>query len=204
MSLRDEKKRQVREDILDAARELIERRGYDDATMRHIAEAARVSYQTLYNYFPTKAAIVAALLSDVIELTIAGIQALIDSYDGKLLESLNAINRARIDLVSRRERDLWRIVSAARARHGQEADPLRQRLDDATADRLKMLLAMAREQGQLAPSVDVQLLGDTLQALGESAIARYLNTSTPSRRTVAESLAAQTSLLIAPYLRTAP
>ena len=62
---------------------------------------------------------------------------------------------------------------------------------------------MAKGQGQLAQEVDVLLLSDALEALGESAIARYLDGSTTSRRAVAESLAAQTALLVTPYLRPA-
>ncbi|HEY5681659.1 MAG TPA: TetR/AcrR family transcriptional regulator [Pseudomonadales bacterium] len=203
MPLREEKKRQVRKDILDAARELIEQRGYDSSTMRDIAGTARVSYQTLYNYFPTKAAILAALLNDVVEQAVADIEALIEGYDGRLVETLNAINRARIDLVARRDRELWRIISVDRLRDGQDAGAVHQRLDDAAGERLKQLLALARQRGELVPDVDVGLLSDTLKALGERAVARYLEASAASRRSVAESLAAQTSLLVTPYLEPA-
>jgi AcrR family transcriptional regulator len=203
MPLREEKKRQVRKDILDAARELIEQRGYDSSTMRDIAGTARVSYQTLYNYFPTKAAILAALLNDVVEQAVADIEALIEGYDGGLVETLNAINRARIDLVARRDRELWRIISVDRLRDGQDAGAVHQRLDDAAGERLKQLLALARQRGELVPDVDVGLLSDTLKALGERAVARYLEASAASRRSVAESLAAQTSLLVTPYLEPA-
>jgi AcrR family transcriptional regulator len=203
MPLREEKKRQVRKDILDAARELIEQRGYDSSTMRDIAGTARVSYQTLYNYFPTKAAILAALLNDVVEQAVADIEALIEGYDGGLVETLNAINRARLDLVARRDRELWRIISVDRLRDGQDAGAVHQRLDDAAGERLKQLLALARQRGELVPDVDVGLLSDTLKALGERAVARYLEASAASRRSVAESLAAQTSLLVTPYLEPA-
>ena len=63
MSLRERKKQQARIDILEAASELITAKGYDDTTMRDIAAAASMSYQTLYNYFPNKALIVQALLT---------------------------------------------------------------------------------------------------------------------------------------------
>ncbi|NIP15115.1 MAG: TetR family transcriptional regulator [Pseudomonadales bacterium] len=204
MSLREEKKRQVRADILDAARELIEQTGYDDSTMRDIAATARVSYQTLYNYFPTKAAILAALLDDVTEQAIANVEALVDGYDGRLMATLNAINRARIDLVSRRGRELWRVISVDRLRQGDDAGAVHRRLDAAAGEMLQRLLAMARQRGELVADVDVHLLGDTLEALGEQAMARYLDASATSRRAVAESLAAQTSLLVTPYLKGAP
>ena len=62
MSLREAKKLRARHDILTAARELIDTHGYEQTTMRDIATAAELSYQTLYNYFPTKALILQALL----------------------------------------------------------------------------------------------------------------------------------------------
>ena len=114
--------------------------------------------------------------------------------------ALNAINQARIDLVARRDRELWRIISVDRLRNGQDASTVHQRLDHAARNRLKELLALARQRGELAADADVGLLSDTLNALGERAVARYLEATTASRRAVAESLAAQTALLITPYL----
>ncbi len=65
MSLREQKKVRARSDILAAANTLIARKGYENTTMREIADAANLSYQTLYNYFPSKALIVQAMLTDV-------------------------------------------------------------------------------------------------------------------------------------------
>ena len=65
MSLREQKKVRARSDILAAANTLIARKGYENTTMREIADAANLSYQTLYNYFPSKAQIVQAMLTDV-------------------------------------------------------------------------------------------------------------------------------------------
>ena len=54
MSLREQKKHQARQQILRSAHRLIQDGGYASTRMRDIAAAANVSYQTLYNYFPTK------------------------------------------------------------------------------------------------------------------------------------------------------
>jgi hypothetical protein len=120
------------------------------------------------------------------------------------VETLNAMNRARIDLVSRWGRELWRVISVDRLRNGHDAGIVHQKLDHAAEDNFQQLLAMARQRGELVPHADVRLLGQTLQALGENATARYLEAPTTSRRAVADSLAAQTSLLVTPYLETAP
>ena len=52
--LRDRQKSRRRRDILEAARNLFETRGYNATTMAKIAEAAEVSTPTVFNYFGTK------------------------------------------------------------------------------------------------------------------------------------------------------
>jgi AcrR family transcriptional regulator len=52
--LRERKKQQTRQRIAQTAVGLFRRRGYENVRMVDIAQAADVSEQTLYNYFPTK------------------------------------------------------------------------------------------------------------------------------------------------------
>jgi AcrR family transcriptional regulator len=52
--LRERKKQQTRQRIAQTAAGLFRRRGYENVRMVDIAQAADVSEQTLYNYFPTK------------------------------------------------------------------------------------------------------------------------------------------------------
>ena len=64
----------TRKRILQAARRLFADNGYDAATTRDIALAAGIATGTLFNYFPTKEAIVARLAAEAIgdALTEAG------------------------------------------------------------------------------------------------------------------------------------
>src|SRR5688500_16786813 len=57
MSLFEEHKQERRTRILEAARTLVTKHGYDGLTMRDLAAAARVSVPTLYNLFGSKDAI---------------------------------------------------------------------------------------------------------------------------------------------------
>ena len=59
-------KADTRERILRAARRLFAQKGYDATTTRDIARAAEIASGTLFNYFPTKEAIVAHLAGDAI------------------------------------------------------------------------------------------------------------------------------------------
>jgi len=52
--LRERKKRQTRQHISDVATGLFMERGFETVTIAEIAEAAEVSVNTVYNYFPTK------------------------------------------------------------------------------------------------------------------------------------------------------
>jgi AcrR family transcriptional regulator len=52
--LRERKKAQLRQAILDAAQRLFEARGYEQVTVAEIADAADVSVKTLFTYFRSK------------------------------------------------------------------------------------------------------------------------------------------------------
>jgi AcrR family transcriptional regulator len=54
VGLRERKKRQTREALLAAARELFEARGYEQVTVAEIADAANISVKTLFTYVRSK------------------------------------------------------------------------------------------------------------------------------------------------------
>jgi AcrR family transcriptional regulator len=54
----------TRERILQTARRLFADKGYDATTTRDIAQTAQIASGTLFNYFPTKEAIIACLAND--------------------------------------------------------------------------------------------------------------------------------------------
>ena len=54
VGLRERKKRRTRRHIADTAAQLFAERGYEHVAVLDVAEAAEVSEQTVYNYFPTK------------------------------------------------------------------------------------------------------------------------------------------------------
>src|SRR5262249_57722047 len=52
--LRERKKQQTRQRMIDVALELFDERGFDRVPVAEVAQAAEVSEATLFNYFPTK------------------------------------------------------------------------------------------------------------------------------------------------------
>jgi len=61
---REREKTEIRRKILDAARELFAREGYDAVTMRRIAEAIEYSPTTIYHHFEDKDDVVKALCDE--------------------------------------------------------------------------------------------------------------------------------------------
>ncbi|MEJ2088865.1 MAG: helix-turn-helix domain containing protein [Gammaproteobacteria bacterium] len=198
--LRERKKIKARRAILDAARRLIDDRGYERATMREIAGRAEISYQTLYNYFPTKALILQQILTDRIQHVSHQIDEVLQSYEGGLPEALDAINRIRLELVANEDRALWRIVSIELMRDNHEASEVYQLIDRTAHGVLEALLNQARAAGELEANADVGLLADTLFCLAQQNLSRFLFADNADPEAALESLSRQTRLLVAPYL----
>ncbi len=72
--LRERKKQQTRQLILDAATRLFVERGFDGVTVTEIARAAELSEMTVYNYFPTKEDLVFGRMELFEEQLIAAVQ----------------------------------------------------------------------------------------------------------------------------------
>ncbi len=71
---RERKKRETRERILQGALRQFTRHGYDAVTVEALAESADISKPTLFNYFPSKMAILQALVPGVDERFAAAIE----------------------------------------------------------------------------------------------------------------------------------
>lgn len=92
--------------MMRATARILVKRGYDAATTNHIAEAAGVSVGSLYQYFPNKESIVAALLDQHLEETQVWLRAAmmtaldqpLEQAARTLIEGLIAAHRVDPDL----------------------------------------------------------------------------------------------------------
>jgi AcrR family transcriptional regulator len=57
VSLREDKKRQMRRQLSDTATRMFLERGFDGVRVAEVARACGVSEKTVFNYFPTKEAL---------------------------------------------------------------------------------------------------------------------------------------------------
>ena len=96
------KQRARREALLNAAADLFSTHGFDAVTVSDIAQAADLATGTVYNYFPTKTALLMAILSADLDAMLYEI----GREDASPIEALLGVFR----VVDRRSRALWRQV----------------------------------------------------------------------------------------------
>jgi AcrR family transcriptional regulator len=145
--LRERKKQQTRQRIIDAALELFTERGFDRVPVAEVARLAEVSEATVFNYFPTKE-----------DLVYNGIEA----YEETLLDTVSrrpegtGVEEAFRDYVLRPRGSLAagdpamieRVARAARIIAGSAALQTReQQIVDHTTRRLAEIIAAERRAG---------------------------------------------------------
>ena len=200
IGLRERKKMESRSAILEATSRLIEERGYDATTMRDIADAARVSHQTLYNYFPTKALIVHGLLTADRERFADRMNRLLDDDTSDLLTVLDGVVKLAFEIMGQHDRSLWReVVSLFFREENEFFGMLSQNYDTAQA-RLSTLFSRAQKRGALDRRVDVAVLAQAVYAIVDFAILQFIAESNTSRSTLRRRVRAQLRLLLDPYL----
>jgi len=204
MSLRQQKKRKAREDILSAARALIREQGYEPARMRDIAAAAHVSYQTLYNYFPTKARILQALLLADVEHLVQDIQAAVAGYSGDLLATLEGLHRMCLAAVEAGDRGLWRRATVELLLENPDTTGVFTVIEVNTLEGLELLLRRAQEFGEVRGEAPIPSLADTLFALADYNLLRYLMESAITVEGALSHLRRQLNLVLGPHLVARP
>jgi AcrR family transcriptional regulator len=202
MSLRQINRQKKRASILDAAKALVAQSHWQNTTMREIAKAAQVSYQTLYNYFPSKADIVRALFIDTYMGPEEPILSIIKNYRGDLLSTINEIHAERFKFIRAADPEWLFLLSTyfAPGRDGSQGGAQVMELVDQSGDSYYyQLLRQAQGMGQLQADVDIQLMAHTLYCIANSAGERlvFAEANIGALQTV---LAQQSAQLVAPYL----
>lgn len=203
-SLRERKKAQARERIVTAASRLFDSEGYESVTIRDIAAAAEVSYQTVYNYFPSKARILHEILLGEARSMEAQALAAFDPARGPwpgLEGAIDALVRATITLVGQRAPGYWRAVTAEILRDPDTFGSLMGLLDTELREVLAAALAGARARGELDGQVDLEVLAQVVIYLSDHAALRAISMPDADPGTIAADLKAQLLLVLRPYLR---
>lgn len=199
MSLRQQNKAKVRARILDAAEQLIAEKGAATTTTREIAGQAGISYQTLYNYFPSKTLMLYAIVEEEQASWSSAVEDAIKQYRGNLLEVLGEINRIGRTLMGGDKNELWREIGTAMFRQSFNASQY-SALNQVAHERYYSLLSMAQGTGELRKNVDLHLLAHTLFCLNQYAYLTYFLSEQHDPDAFLQTLQDQLALVTRPYL----
>ena len=199
-SLRAQKKAATRKLILDTAQQLVNEQGYTDTKMRDVASAASMSYQTLYNYFPTKGLILQELLTrDLIKVqrvTFHTVQSVANTY-----EKLRELSKAYVDAIRPEDRELWREVCAELLKATSRYTCLLDLIDNQAFGKFEKALTSGQQQNQLDPGLDTKTIAGILFSLLDSTLMRYLVNANLSQANMLKELSNQLRFCITPHLR---
>lgn len=139
--------------IIDAARDCFSRHGYANATNRMIAAAAGVTASALYNYFPTKADLYAAVV-EVGEQQVADAYGQVIANIDSPLEAICAILDFNIGVHGAEpERALfYGHLRSEIGRHTELASRLQNRVSP-TENIVRSLLQEARRRGEISDAI---------------------------------------------------
>lgn len=129
-----------RVDVLQAARDVIRQQGYAQARMADIARQAGVATGTVYLYFPSKEALVAALADDHLQRLCACLEATLSQPQPPAVR-LAAALQAAFDFAVQ-EQDVVRLLFLEKGLNaGQSASPAWACLRDCVAGSLRRSMA---------------------------------------------------------------
>jgi NADH dehydrogenase len=92
--LREEKKEQQRQAILETAVGLFRERGFDQTRVQDVTERLRISEATFFNYFPTKQSVLEAAAVDLLDRTTSLLHRDVEDDDRPVLERLEELVRS--------------------------------------------------------------------------------------------------------------
>ncbi|RFU83050.1 TetR/AcrR family transcriptional regulator [Streptomyces triticagri] len=152
--LRERKKRRTRQHISDVATGMFLDRGFDSVTIAEIAEAAEVSVNTVYNYFPAKEDLFLDRSAGIVERLSRYVRArdVGESAAAAVLREL----RAEVEAVSPRMGLFEGYAGFMRVLH--DAPTLRARLWYVQQEALQHVVDTLREETDAAPDDPMPLL----------------------------------------------
>ncbi len=127
------------EEILSHARQAFVEKGFDGASMQDLARAASMSAGNFYRYFPSKAAIVEALIERDLAEVEEAFRAIAASPDP--LAALKAALRARLTEKCEGDDTLWAEIAATASRKPEVAAILA-RMEEAVTRRVSCVLGL--------------------------------------------------------------
>lgn len=170
--------RRTRESLLDAARRVFEEQGFGATRMSDVAAAAGVSHGTVYTYFETKEAVLAAVVQRVIDDLLASLRAS-TAIDPR--ERIRDANTRYLAAYAEHAR-LLRVVEEAAFTDEQFGEVLRQ-LRTTHTSRVASAIRRLQAEGSATTDLEPQATAAALCAMVEG-YARHHSTDTAATVTL--------------------
>lgn len=159
MTLFEQHKADRRQRILEQARRLVARRGFDKLTMRDLAEASRVSVPTIYNLIGGKHQVVGQLLEQMMERIAARYA---ESLGDGFVDSVMRLNDAGLDELLETPAYTKELVHFFLA--SSEVGELRQGINERNVAMMAALIEQAKERGLVVAWVDAVTVATAMYA----------------------------------------
>jgi AcrR family transcriptional regulator len=178
-----QRKRQERHDaLIDAAMELFQRNGYEQTTMEEIAAQADVSAPTLYRYFPRKNELLIALFwkeRERLATALDDFHRKSASWDAvSSIAGLLILNNSGIR--SKAARKLWREAIAALMRMHDQANDEFRAIKRYFAQHIERMLQRLVRDGHIAKDTPLSVLVGVLYAVAAENYYRMIANEFPS------------------------
>jgi AcrR family transcriptional regulator len=188
---------------LETAKRLAAEEGWSNVTTRKLAAQADLSYQTLYNYFPAKGAIIKELIAEVYQGERQAIDQLIEKFDGNLLDAINQLNVLRFKGLEDADSSWIKSVQSYFASSDLESSEISnivEMIDQSGSDYYYQLLMASQRLRELDQNLDIQLMSYSLSVLANHALDRML-TNRETREALSQTLSEQIEQLLTPHLK---
>ena len=161
--IREQKKTQTRNAIVDAAIRLFSEKGFEQTSMDELARSAGVGKATIYGYFKTKNDIFLAFCEEEVEYAFTALDAKLDA-EAPLAEQLVAQVMGQLTYVTR-NREFGRIFAREMLFPLDQTTSKSREIDIRYLSKLAEVLSRAQARGELPHGTDLLLLIGHLHAL---------------------------------------
>jgi AcrR family transcriptional regulator len=162
--LTPERRSARRQQILDAARQCFLREGFHATSMKHVLDAAQLSAGAVYNYFPSKDDLIAAISEDALAEVAATFDKMREGELPPLDEALTAVFTHRAPMDAQRESAKLLVQVWAESLRSPALGAKVAPIFGAVRDVFIRLVATYQEADAIPPAVPAEYVADVLLA----------------------------------------
>ena len=162
--LREQQKQATRQKVLAAARDLFDQAGFEETTIRAIAERAKVSVGSVFTTFTSKADILSQVILERMDSLHAELEGVVPHLRGSTADRLCSLFGIHYEFQMRRS-NLYLAYIGASFSPARERSFVRFGANPVLRAQAKTILLGGVERGDIPPGMDLDFVLDTVLAL---------------------------------------